>query len=269
MRGSANKQKPPDDPVASAYAPEAVIEPVVERRSRRAHGHPHPAQGDFYRVEGSALDTRPRATAEIEERGTGSHRRAVERNLAQLPAELLAPEDELYDALLAAGNRPEHAALIAHQEMAAVQLAAGATFEEAADYAGVAPATVQRYWAQRHFRDRVTELRATVTSRIAGRIMGRLDTLTDQTHIDALPVKDLLSIHDRVAGVKSGAVAPPVSVTVNNYNALLAKMEAADASAEGGGFETYGPGVVPTPGGSARRVSPVSGGGLGETSGEE
>lgn len=256
--------------VGEVFAPVAVsgdLSTVVERRPRRAHGHPHPTPGDFYRVEGSTLPTLQKMTAEVEDRGTQQHRDALERNLALLPPEARRSEDEIYDELVEQGEKPMSAAAQAHRELAAVMLAVGATNVEAADHAGVTEATVKGFLSEEPFRAMVAELRGHVVGRIAGRIVNRLDTLTDAEHIEKLDVDDLLHIHDRVAGPKSQAGVAARGTTVNvqvlNYNDLLASLAGPDADDEGEGFETYGPGVIPTPGGRAFRTGEVPGPRLG------
>lgn len=267
------------DLIADAYAPVAVSgdSPVVQRRPRRAHGHPHTVAGDFYRVEGSTLPTLPKMTAEIDPRGTQQHRDAIEQNLALLPPGVLREEDEIYDELIERGADERTAAEQAHRELAAPVLAVGGTNEEAADRAGVAPSTIARYLKDDDFKQAVATLREQLTSRVTGRILQRLEKLTDAEHIEGLKVDDLLHIYDRTGGAKSpsGIAASRSATTVNvgfsvqQYNEFLATLPGSDTGNEGEDFETYGAGVVPVPGGGSFREGTVPRLGRGETSGED
>lgn len=213
-------------------------------------------------------------TAEVVEHGTQAHNESLERNLALLPPEALRSEDEIYDELVESGEKPLSAAEQAHRQIAAAALAVGATNIEAADHAGVSEATVARFWKEEPFRQFVADLRGHVVGRIAGRIVNRLDTLTGPEEIEKLDVDDLLHIHDRVAGPKSAAGAAARGTTVNvavavQYEQLLAEIASADARAEGSDFPTYGPGLVPVPGGGSFRTGKVPRPVRGETRGED
>lgn len=264
--------------ISDAYAPVAVsgdVSEVVERRPRRAHGHPHPTPGDFYRVEGSTLPTLPGMTAEVVDRGTQVHREALERNLALLPEEARRSEDEIYDELVESGEKPLSAAQQAHRQIAAAALAVGATNSEAADHAGVSENTVAAFCKEEPFKQLVADLRGHVVGRIAGRIVNRLDTLTGPNEIEKLDVDDLLHIHDRVAGPKSAAGAAARGTTVNvnvqqlQYEQFLAEVAGADSGTEGADFPTYGAGLVPVPGGGSFRTGKVPRPVRRETGGED
>lgn len=267
------------DPVADVYALPALTGTVLTDRPARNRHHPHPTKGDFYRVQGQALNTLPRLTAPVKPHGTERHRKALEANLALLPAEAQRSEDEIYDDLIEAGETTVSAAHKAHQELAAQVLAVGGTYADAADRAGVNEETIRGYMEIELFCERIVELRGHTMTRIAGNVVTELERRTEPGRIALLETIDVLRIYDRTAGPKGGgASAIPgvnVNVQINSYQDLMARItdvaafSDADAEGESGDFPAYGADVVPVPGGSSQRIGTVSRARLGSSSREK
>jgi hypothetical protein len=186
----------------------------------------------------------------------------VKRNLEILAGENPASvrsEVEIFKEKLAEapnslenGKRAQFAALATHKEMATTILGAGGTFEEAADWAGVATSTVSHWYADADFRHRVEEQRAVIKARIGGRIEAWMERRTaDPDKLDEADPRVTLSIYDRIAGPAGGRAGQgpqqPVTVNILSYGELMERaarttgpLEAAqrvdDASAQGGDF---------------------------------
>lgn len=181
---------------------------------------------------------------------TEGHAEMVEQNLSVLAANdpsINRSEEQIYNELTEAGVRPMYAALAAHQEIAAVMLAAGATLGEAANRAGVTEVTVSKYWADQSFRRRVLELRSIVMDGINGRIIGELDRRTRGRNLQGMETMDVLRILDRTnpkptgAAARSVTVAGNLSVTQLNYAGIAAEIDRPDAIEESADFVVLGP----------------------------
>lgn len=168
---------------------------------------------------------------------------AVEHNI-----DLVAPEeDDLdYEVLKAKfkKKRTQYASLRAHQEIAANLIAAGATYELAAQRAGVSERQIRKYMTDSDFRARVVELREVLTTTIQGRILNRFAELVDDTHIKNLEVMDLARIFDRVSGASLGGGRGGPSIPTGNggtekYDNIIAQILVVNPGSEGADFPSF------------------------------
>ncbi|MDQ3024418.1 MAG: hypothetical protein M3R04_08565, partial [bacterium] len=222
----------------------AVRGEVIERRPARHREHPHSL------TSGLDIHRHPVPQDDKHAKPTLRHATAVERSLALLPPEMLRSEDEIFDELIERGQKPAHAAIQAHREMAATILAAGGTFEEAGDHAGVSAGTVGKFYEEESFRQRVEEMRAVVLSEVQGRIVADLKRRILQ--VDKMELTDVLRVYDRTvgtAGRNKGSTVNVGNLTVNNatYDTILAKISLPDADEEGGDLQGSGFDLVPLP----------------------
>jgi hypothetical protein len=180
---------------------------------------------------------------------TVGHADTVDQNLrvlAEAKPETTRGEAAIMGELVEAGVRPAYAALVAHQEIAAVMLAAGATLGEAANRAGVTEVTVSRYWADDSFRRRVQELRSIVIDGINGRIVGELDRRTKGRNLQEMEITDVLRVYDRTNpksrdGSRGTTVAGNLNVVQLNYEGLRAEIGRPDGAEESADFQVLGP----------------------------
>jgi hypothetical protein len=176
---------------------------------------------------------------------TKEHDAMVQRNLEILAAENPASvrsEVEIYKEKLAetppSSKREQYAALATHREMATTILAAGGTFDEAADWAGVTRSTVSGWYADADFRKRVEEQRSVVQSKIRGRIESWMDRRTaDPQALDNADPRTTLAIYDRISGPSGGRAGQgtqqPVTVNVAlSYSELMERAISTAGSAE-------------------------------------
>lgn len=157
------------------------------------------------------------------------------------------------------GQRTPYAAMVAHQELAALVLAAGGTTRQAAAKAGVSKRQVKKYMESADFRQRIEEFRQQKFSKIAGRVLKELEKRTDPKAIKHIDLLDLLRVFDRMYGDprKSGGGLQigELNVTNNNYNALIQALLDAKPGDEGTSFPRMGPEDLRLPG----KSSPVEG----------
>ena len=157
------------------------------------------------------------------------------------------------------GQRVPYAGMVAHQEMAALVLAAGGTTRQAAAKAGISKRQVKKYLESSDFRSRIEEMRQLKFSRIAGRVLKELEKRTKKGAIEHIDLLDLLRVFDRMYGDprKSGGGLQigELNVTQNNYNALIAALLDAQSGDAGTDFQRVGPEDLRLPGTS----SPVEG----------
>lgn len=144
------------------------------------------------------------------------------------------------------GQRKPYSAMRAHQEMAATALASGGSFRMAALKAGVSVRQVKKYYTEPQFRARIEELRASLFSKIRGRILKELEKRTDPANIERIELLDLLRVFDRVYGSPGGKgagggvnIAGDINVTNTNYDTILAQILASNTESEGGSFPSF------------------------------
>lgn len=246
------------DALSALYVPEAPTAPAgPPRRARRVDGHPHSLKNglDLHR---HPLPDEGASRSDYDSNVTVGHAEAVEQNLQVMTAADAATarsEEQIYGELVDAGVRPQYAALAAHQEIAAIMLAAGATLGEAANRAGVSDVTVSKYWAQMPFRQRVIELRSIVLDGISGRIVGELDRRTKGRNLQEMELHDLIRVFDRTNPKQSGGravtVAGNLNVTQLNYAGIEAEISRPDSGEESADFVVLGADGHPVAEGSA------------------
>lgn len=171
-----------------------------------------------------------------------------DRNL--LPAvlegvKLIDPKNESFADRQArlTGQRKKYAAMKAHQEMAAVILAAGGSFKMAAAKAGVSSRQVKKYYTEVDFRTRIEELRALMFSKVRGRVIKEMESRTEPGKIEKIELLDLLRVFDRVAGPVGGKaginIAGDVNVTNQNYDTIIASLLAPESAEESTDFPSF------------------------------
>lgn len=141
-------------------------------------------------------------------------------------------------------NRIPYAGMVAHQELAALILASGGTYKQAAVRAGVSVRQVKKYYSTADFRLRIDELRKVKFSKIAGRVLKELEKRTDPETIKNIELLDLLRVFDRVLGApggKGGVNIGEVNVQQNNYGALVEALLSQKRGGESSDFPGYGP----------------------------
>lgn len=209
----------------------------------------------------------------LPERGTDAHKRAVTANLAGMAQDrpLQGALQMWQDAMLTSPlsdptqrtQRLRYSMLETRMEMAATVLSAGGTIIEAAEKAGVSPATVNRYLTDESFVTRVNEQRALVRARVGGRIEAWMERRTeDPRKLDEMDPRTTLAIYDRIAPVAArGVHAEQTNVTVNNYPDFMGRLahvgsqrsvtpsvDVDDAGAQGSGFPIVGSDSPPVAG---------------------
>jgi predicted transcriptional regulator len=247
--------------LSSLYVPETPVAEAGPPRRRRANeGHPHAMTGSGADMHRHQMPDKGPSRQDYDSPVTVGHAEAVEQNLATMQEadpNVARSEEQIYGELTAAGVRGPFAAMAAHQEIAAVMLAAGATLGEAAQRAGVTEVTVSRYWAEDSFRRRVFELRSIVMDGINGRIVGELDRRTKGRNLQNMELLDVLRVFDRTnpkpsAGEKRAVtVAGNLNVTQLNYAGIAAEIAGPDAAEEVPDFLVIGPGGAAVAGDSA------------------
>lgn len=181
-----------------------------------------------------------------------------DRNLLPVVQEglkILDPKRESFedraDRLRAA--RVPYASMRAHEEMAAMVLAAGGSFRLAAAKAGVSKRQVKKYYTDPEFRARIEELRNTVFNKIRGRLLKELEKRTDDDSIGKIELLDLLRVYDRVYGSpgKGNTTIGEVNVVNQNADTIIAALLAPKRAGESADFPNYEPGDFSVPGGGA------------------
>jgi hypothetical protein len=161
--------------------------------------------------------------------------------------EILDPKRETFDERQErlGRNRVPYAGMVAHQEMAAMVLAAGGSYKLAAAKAGVSVRQVKKYYTSADFRARIDELRKFSFSKILGRVLKELERRTDPDKIGNIDLLDLLRVWDRVAGTPGkgagGLNIGEINVTNNNYDSILAALLSPDTGTKGRNFPIYRP----------------------------
>lgn len=152
-------------------------------------------------------------------------------------------------------NKPrmKYAAMRAHMEMAAQVLAVGGTQKMAANYAGVSPRQIKKYYADPDFRMRIEELREVLAGKIKGKILREFNRRVTGTEIRSMEIMDLARILDRVTtGGKGMAINVQGDVHVGNrYEAILAQLFDPNAGEESADFQVYEPGSFSLPSGDS------------------
>lgn len=154
--------------------------------------------------------------------------------------ELLAPEGQDFEELkddFMTRKRMKYGAMRSHMEMAATALATGATYKIAAAHAGISVRQVKKYMQDPDFRERITELRSVLMSKIQGKIVQELDRRTEPDEIKGLEMMDLLRVLDRTTGKAS--LIGEVSVTNNNYEAIFNAILDPNAPGQSTDFPAY------------------------------
>jgi len=141
------------------------------------------------------------------------------------------------------GQRKKYAAMKAHQEMAAVVLAAGGSFKMAGTKAGVSSRQVKKYYTDVNFRTRIEELRALMFSKVRGRVIKEMESRTEPGKIEKIELLDLLRVFDRVAGPVGGkngvTIAGDVNVNNTNYDTIIASLLAPEHQEESTDFPRF------------------------------
>lgn len=253
-------RRSPSSAISALYVPQPVEETAgPPRRERRTDGHPHSLKNglDIHR---HPLPDAGASKQDYDSNVTVGHAEMVEQNLAVLAKEMpdtTRSEEQIFGELVEAGVRPPFAAMAAHQEIAAVILAAGGTLGEAANRAGVTEVTVSKYWARDSFRRRVQELRSIVVDGINGRIVGELDRRTKGRNLQDMEITDVLRIYDRTNPKQSArdgravTVAGNLNVTQLNYAGIEAEISRPDSAEESADFVVLGADGHPVAEGSA------------------
>jgi hypothetical protein len=257
------------DPAHHVYRTGKKAKKVLQPRAARHLGHPHVLKNgaDLHRHpmpdEGKTRTPKPSQV-------TKGHSEVVERNLETLAEELPGfgrSEDERFNEKMAVvvaqeadglrepltpGRREQFVALETHRDMAAEILGAGGTFDEAADFAGVATTTVSKWYADREFRARVDEMKAIVKAKVGGRVLASLERLTDDAdRLDAIPLKDRLALYDRFEPAGRAGPTSQTNVLITPYENLMGRLgqlagrpetgrSVDDAAEEGSGFPVVG-----------------------------
>jgi hypothetical protein len=140
-------------------------------------------------------------------------------------------------------QRVKYASMLAHEEMAAIVLAAGGSFKMAAAKAGISTRQVKKYYTSADFRARIEELRTTTFSKIRGRVLKELEKRTDPDKIGQIDLLDLLRVHDRVYGAPGGKpgvnIAGDVNVGGTHYDQLIAALFTPQPGAESADFPIF------------------------------
>jgi len=140
------------------------------------------------------------------------------------------------------GKRIKYSGMIAHQEMAAMVLAAGGSFKMAATRAGISMRQVRKYYTEADFRARIEELRTIMFSKVRGRVIKELEKRTEPGKIDNIELLDLLRVFDRVAGPLGGKAGIQISGDVNvsnNYDNIINALLAPQPREESADFPIY------------------------------
>lgn len=130
-------------------------------------------------------------------------------------------------------RRIPYAPMHAHMEMAALALASGATFKLAAAKAGVSIRQIKKYYSQRDFRQRVTELREVMLGKVRGRLIREFERRTTREALNNTELLDFLRMWDRAYGPLGGKGAVNIQGDINvnnNYDTLIAALLADDGS---------------------------------------
>lgn len=138
-------------------------------------------------------------------------------------------------------QRTKYAPMRAHREMAAMILATGGTYKQAAAKAGVSPRQVRKYMTSPDFRTRIEELRQTMLSGVRGRLLKELERRTDGKRIKQIELLDLLRIFDRVNGPVGGKNGVNIQgdVNVNNYDTLVQALLTAQPGTQSTDFPAF------------------------------
>lgn len=150
--------------------------------------------------------------------------------------------------------RKSYAPMRAHQEMAAMVLAAGGSFKLAAAQAGVSVRQVKKYYTDPDFRARIEEQRATVFSKIRGRLVKELERRTRPGSIERIELLDLLRVFDRMMGTPGGKGVTnigEVNVVQQNADTIIAALLAPQRPGESPDFPDYRPSDFSVPGGDS------------------
>jgi len=149
---------------------------------------------------------------------------------------------EDYTTQIRKNPRMRYSVMRGRQEMAAQALAVGSTQRMAAKYAGVSQRQVKKYYADPDFRARIEELRATLASRMKGRIMRELNRRLTGVQIQSMDTLEMLRIFDRITvGGKGMAINVAGDVNVNNkYEQILNALFSPDAPGDGEDFPQFG-----------------------------
>jgi len=140
------------------------------------------------------------------------------------------------------GKRIKYSGMHAHQEMAALVLAAGGSFKMAATRAGISMRQVRKYYTEADFRARIEELRTVMFSKVRGRVIKELEKRTEPGKIDNIELLDLLRVFDRVAGPLGGKAGIQISGDVNvsnNYDNIIQALLTPQPEPEGPDFPIY------------------------------
>lgn len=160
-------------------------------------------------------------------------------------SKLIDPKDETFAERQArlVGKREKYASMKAHQELAAVVLAAGGTFKMAAAKAGISVRQAKKYYTDPDFRARIEEMRQIMFSKVRGRVIKELEKRTEPGKIDRIELLDLLRVFDRVAGPIGGKagvnIAGDVNVTNTQYDTIIASLLAPQSAGESPDFPSF------------------------------
>lgn len=190
----------------------------------------------------------PRVPNDLSELPPGLH--GNDRNLLPVVQEglkILDPKRESFEerSNRVRASRLKYAPMRAHMEMAAMVLASGGSFKLAAAKAGISLRQVKKYYTDPEFRSRIEELRATVFSKIRGRLYKELDRRTAPGTIEQIELLDLLRVFDRVVGPVGGKagvnIAGDLNVTQQNADTIIAALLAPQPAEESADFQIYEP----------------------------
>jgi hypothetical protein len=185
----------------------------------------------------------------------------VNRNMAAI-AEAQAEQEEKDDKPgYADRKRQKYAMMRQHKEAAAVVLAAGGSYEMAANQAGVSERQVRKYVSDSDFRARVDELRELLMGRVKGRIQKEFERRTDPERIKHLEIMDLARIYDRTTGSETGAASGEGE---HNYDRILQQIIITNSGPESSDFPEYGDEDFSVSEPSPQEPKQVSPGGRGE-----
>jgi hypothetical protein len=153
-----------------------------------------------------------------------------------------------------AGRRTQYKPLRLHQEKAAMAIAAGATLRAAAKFADVSPRQVRKYMTMTDFRDRVTELRQIVMSRIQGKIISEINRRVSSDQLKSMEPLDIVRFYNLTVGGKDKGLADSINVNIKYdqiFNSITAEISNPNASSESEDFPQYGAEDLLLPGGDS------------------
>lgn len=134
-------------------------------------------------------------------------------------------------------RRQKYAMMRSHMEVAATVVAAGGSYEMAANQAGVSERQVRKYMSDSDFRARVEELRELLMGRVRGRIQEEFARRTEPGKIERLEIMDLARIYDRTGAGTEGNAS---SEGAMNYDRILQQIFITNSGPESSGFPEYG-----------------------------